>query len=147
MVLIVTLELVHRPVLGLFSSDPRVLELASSVLLVSLVLEPGRTLNTIVLPALKGAGDVRFPVCVGVASMWGIAVLGAWLLGVHLGLGLVGVWIAMAADEWFRGLVMLRRWRSGAWRRSALVRRAGVGAVAAGGAVAAVAQLEVEDGL
>jgi putative MATE family efflux protein len=141
MVLVVTLQLVHRPVLGLFSQDPRLLELAASVLLVSLVLEPGRTLNTIVIPALKGAGDVRFPVCVGIASMWTIAVIGAWLLGVRLGLGLVGVWIAMAADEWFRGVVMLLRWRSGAWRRSALVGRASAGAIAS------VAQLEVEEGL
>jgi putative MATE family efflux protein len=140
MVLVVTLQIVHRPILGLFSQDPRMLELAASVLIVSLVLEPGRTLNTIVIPALKGAGDVRFPVYVGVASMWTIAVMGAWLLGVRLGLGLVGVWIAMAADEWFRGVVMLLRWRSGAWRRIALVRRAGAGAVAA------VAQLEVEEG-
>jgi putative MATE family efflux protein len=141
MVLVVTLQLVHRPVLGLFSQDPRVLELAASVLIVSLVLEPGRTLNIIVIPALKGAGDIRFPVYVGIASMWTIAVIGAWVLGVRLGLGLVGVWIAMAADEWFRGVVMLLRWRSGAWRRIALVRGAGAGAVAA------VAQLEVEEGL
>jgi len=54
----------------------------------------------------------------------------------------VGVWIAMAADEWLRGLVMLWRWRSGAWRGFRLVEaREGTGAVAA------VAQLEVEEGL
>jgi len=32
---------------------------------------------------------------------------GAWLLGVHWGLGLAGVWIAYAADEWLRGLLMV----------------------------------------
>jgi Na+-driven multidrug efflux pump len=67
-------------------------------------------------------------------------VLGAWLLGVHLGLGLVGVWIAMASDEWIRGIIMLLRWRSGVWRRMALVHTSE-------GAVASVAQLGVGEGL
>jgi hypothetical protein len=40
---------------------------------------------------------------------------------VHLKLGLVGVWIAMAADEWSRGIVALIRWRSGAWKEKAFV--------------------------
>jgi Na+-driven multidrug efflux pump len=92
------------------------------VLLVALVHEPGRNFNTVIIPALKGAGDVRFPVYVGIASMWGIGVGGAWFLGLHLGYGLPGVWCAMAADEWVRGLIMWWRWRSGAWKSLALVR-------------------------
>jgi Na+-driven multidrug efflux pump len=55
---------------------------------------------------------------------------GSWLLGVYFHLGLVGVWIAYAADEWLRGLVMAARWFGRGWvpaaqqvRRS--VRRAG----------------------
>lgn len=141
--LVLVLELLHRPVLALFSDDPRVLALASSVLLVSLVMEPGRSLNVIVIPALKGAGDVRFPVMMGVLSMWTIGVFGAWLLGVHFGLGLVGVWIAMASDEWLRGLSMLWRWRSGAWRSRSFVRRAAAGP----GAASAVAELDLDEGL
>jgi len=139
-VLVLVLQLFHRAILGVFSDDPQVLALAASVLLVSLALEPGRNFNTIIMPALKGAGDVRFPVCIAIASMGIISLLGARWLGVSLGLGLVGVWIAMAADEWFRGVVMLLRWRSGAWRRMALVR-------AGGGEVGSVAQVEVEEGL
>jgi len=73
--------------------------------------------------------------------MWCLGVGGAWLLGVQLGLGLVGVWIAMASDEWLRGVAMLLRWRSGVWRRLALVDPP------AGAAVAAVAVLELEEGL
>jgi Na+-driven multidrug efflux pump len=104
-------------------------------------MEPGRNLNTIVMPALKGTGDVRLPVSIAICSVWTISVLGARFLGVSLGLGLVGVWMAMAADEWFRGIVVLLRWRSGVWQRMALVRGSG------SSEVTSMAQLEIEAGL
>lgn len=115
--LVIGLVLGQRFLIPLFSREARVHELAASVLLISLIHEPGRNFNTIIIPALKGAGDVRFPVYVGVFSMWGVGVLGAWLLGLHFHLGLVGIWIAMAVDEWLRGIVMWLRWRSGAWKK------------------------------
>lgn len=139
LVLVALVERLHRPLLALFSADPEVVALASAVLVVALVHEPGRNFNTVIIPALKGAGDVRFPVLVGIASMWGIGVCGAWLLGVKLGYGLPGVWVAMAADEWTRGLAMLWRWRSGAWKTKALV------TVEAGGS--SVSMVEAEEGL
>ena len=137
---VLLLELFHRPVLGLFSADPGVLALASTVLLVAVVHEPGRNFNSVFIPALKGAGDVRFPVTMGIVSMWGIGVAGAWLLGIRLHWGLAGIWIAMAADEWLRGLVMLRRWRSGAWQTGGRL-------AAAGADVAEVAAVEIEEGI
>jgi putative MATE family efflux protein len=137
---VVLLELFHRPVLGLFSADPGILALASTILLIAVIHEPGRNFNTVFIPALKGAGDVRFPVTMGIVSMWGIGVAGAWLLGIRLRWGLPGIWIAMAVDEWVRGLVMLRRWRSGAWQSSRRLE-------AAGAAVAQVAAVEIEEGI
>jgi putative MATE family efflux protein len=127
-------------IFGLFSATPAVLGLAASVFTVALVHEPARNVNTIVIPALKGAGDVRFPVYLGILSMWGVSVFGAWVLGIRLGLGLVGVWIAMASDEWLRGLVVLWRWRSGAWRSKALV--PAVDMTAAASTLSAVEQSE-----
>jgi putative MATE family efflux protein len=136
-VLVLLVQLCRRPILDLFSADPAVIVLASTVLLVAIVHEPGRNFNTVFTPALKGAGDVRFPVYVGIASMWGVSVGGGWLLGVHLGWGLAGFWLAMATDEWLRGLIMLRRWRSGVWRMSRLL-----GAPEAGVAETSAAQIE-----
>src|SRR6185295_16685025 len=124
---VLLLQLCHRPLLELFSTDRAVLALASSVLVVALIHEPGRNFNTVIVPALKGAGDFRFPVYVGIVSMWGLGVGGAWLLGIRLGWGLAGVWLAMATDEWLRGLAMFFRWRSGAWRGKALVNATGAG--------------------
>jgi putative MATE family efflux protein len=137
---VLVLQLFHLSILGVFSTDPGVLALASAVLIVALVHEPARNFNTVFTPALKGAGDVRFPVYVGVFSMWGVSVVGAWLLGIHFGWGLTGVWIAMAADEWLRGLLMLGRWRSGAWKANTHL-------PAAGADVAEASAIEIEEGI
>jgi len=42
-------------------------------------------------------------------------------LGIPLGLGLVGMWIGFALDENIRGVILLRRWRSGRWRSKGFV--------------------------
>jgi Na+-driven multidrug efflux pump len=47
--------------------------------------------------------------------MWGIAAGVGTLLGTVFGLGLIGIWIGIAADELIRGVVMHFRWQSGAW--------------------------------
>jgi putative MATE family efflux protein len=120
-VLAASLALGRAPLLGLFTDDKALLITAASVLFIAVIHEPGRNFNTIIIPALKGAGDIRFPVYVGIASMWGVSAFGSWLLGLKLGLGLVGVWIAMASDEWLRGLIMFWRWRSGAWKSHSFV--------------------------
>jgi MATE family, multidrug efflux pump len=121
LVVILAINLFKRPLLEMFSSNSRLVGLAATVLLVSIVHEPGRNFNTIINPALKGAGDIHFPVLVGTVGMWCVGTFGAWLLGLRLGMGLVGVWTAMAADEWSRGIVNLLRWRSGVWKQKALV--------------------------
>jgi Na+-driven multidrug efflux pump len=79
------------------------------------LLEPGRTFNLVVINALRAAGDARYPVLAGAASMGIVLGGGSWLLGIHFGLGLTGVWIAYAADEWIRGLLMWRRWVRHGW--------------------------------
>jgi len=38
-----------------------------------------------------------------------------WLLGVHFGMGLAGIWIGYAADEWARGLATAARWLCKGW--------------------------------
>lgn len=104
-------------VFSIFTDDPEVHTLGKAILFVEIFLEIGRAINMNMVMALNAAGDVRAPITVGILFMWGIATLGAWLLGIHLGWGLVGIWIAMAADECTRGLVFIWRWHSGVWRK------------------------------
>jgi Na+-driven multidrug efflux pump len=101
--------------LALFTQDPQILAQAAVLLWWTVLLEPGRTFNLVVINALRAAGDARYPVVVGAGSMLVVLAGGSWLLGAHLGLGLVGVWWAYAADEWLRGLLMWRRWARLGW--------------------------------
>jgi putative MATE family efflux protein len=109
--------------LRLFTRDPHILASATALLWITVVLEPGRTCNLIVINALRATGDARFPVMAGAASMLFVMAGGAWLLGLHFKLGLVGVWIAYAADEWLRGLTMAARWFRLGWLPSARATR------------------------
>jgi Na+-driven multidrug efflux pump len=109
--------------MGRFTADREIVEAALPLLWWSVVLEPGRTCNVVVINALRAAGDARFPVLAGAASMAVVLAFGSWLLGSALGLGLVGIWIAYAADEWLRGLIMWARWSRLGWVRHARAAR------------------------
>lgn len=100
----------------LFSSDPNVIELGATVMFIAIFLEFGRTTNIIIINSMKAAGDVKFPTGLAIFSMWGVSVLFSYLLGIVFDMGLAGVWIAMAADEIVRGVVVLIRWLRGGWR-------------------------------
>lgn len=102
-------------ILGLFTKTSAIIAIGLPVLWINLFSEPGRAINIVLMGSLKSAGDVRFPVVIGVVSMWLIAVGLSYLLGVHFGFGLIGIWLAQGADEWFRGLFALKRWQSRPW--------------------------------
>lgn len=112
----------RHDLIGMFTKDPEIIAAGAGIFLLSIVLEPGRTFNMVIINSLRAAGDARFPVLMGVISMWGVAVPLAYALGIHFGMGLLGIWIAFAVDEWTRGVIMLLRWRSRAWEKKALVK-------------------------
>ena len=65
--------------------------------------------------ALRTAGDVRFTMIVAIASMWLCRVGMAYILGQGLGLGVIGVWIAMTMDWVVRAFLFTNRVRTGKW--------------------------------
>ena len=114
-----------------FTHDAAIISGGVLLLRIAILLEPGRVFNVIVISSLRATGDVGFPIQMAVLSMWCVWVPLAWLLGLKLGLGLAGIWISMLTDEWLRGLLMYRRWKSRKWMRHAERSRAHVGEVAA----------------
>lgn len=106
---------------GLYTSDPNIIKLGATVLVVDALLEPGRTFNLVIINGLRGAGDVIFPVVMAIVFMWGLSIGFGFILAVPFKLGLIGFWIGMALDEWTRGFIMYLRWRSRKWESKVMV--------------------------
>lgn len=119
--LTLTILIFCDPIYSIFTDDPVIHALGRQIVLVEFALEVGRSVNIVMVRGLTTAGDVWYPVLVGIFSMWTVAVFGGWVLGHLAGLGLVGIWIAMACDENVRGILFVIRFRRGAWRKKRLV--------------------------
>jgi len=119
--MILLINLFRSPIIGFFTRQEEVVSLVKTLLLLSIYLEFGRSKNLIYIGALKGAGDIKFPVLYGMFSNWVIMVLGSYILGLKLGLGVAGFWLGIGTDETTRGLVMMLRWKSKRWMNKALV--------------------------
>lgn len=118
--LTVIVYLLSEPIIALFTTEPEIAALTATLIAGSIVLEAGRVFNLIFISALKAAGDIKFPVKMGIISMWGFGVGMSYVFGVYWGYGVLGAWMAIALDEWFRGIIMARRWRSKVWTRYTL---------------------------
>lgn len=120
-VLSALLWLLAVPLYSLFTQDPDILALAPLIMLVEIPLEIGRGVNMTMGHCLQSCGDIRFPVTICIIFSWCVATLGSFLLGHVAGLGLLGVWIAMALDEDVRAVLFLLRWKQGSWRDKRLI--------------------------
>ncbi|NGZ76735.1 MATE family efflux transporter [Saccharibacillus sp. VR-M41] len=113
--------LLRHPLVGIFTEDADVIRMATQVLVLSIVLETARTFNMIVIGSLRAAGDAKFPVYVGLVSMVGISLPLGYVLVFQFNMGLPGIWLAIAADEWIRVAIMYMRWKSRVWKKHSLV--------------------------
>ena len=104
-----------KHILSMLTSDPWIISTGATILWVEILLENGRALNLFGVNSLRSAGDIYFPVLVGIVVMWGVQVVGSYILGISLGWGLVAMWVVFALDENIRGYIFLRRWNSFKW--------------------------------
>lgn len=117
----VLLYLFSDQMFGLFTDDQEIFRLGRQILAIEIVLEIGRAVNIVLVGALQAAGDIRFPIYLSIVNVWLVAVGAGFLLGVDFGWGLTGLWVAMAADECIRAVVLLIRWKQGKWKTKDLL--------------------------
>ena len=122
----ILLAIAGPSILHLFTDNKEIIQMGIWVLVVDVFLEIGRTSNIFAGSTLRATGDTVYPFVVGVIFQWSIAVGLSYILGIPLGFGLVGMWVGFALDENIRGVILLRRWRSGKWRSKGFVSKAAV---------------------
>lgn len=104
------LYVMGESILSFFTQDTGILSLGLSLLGLNLILQPGKMVNMAMGNALIAIGDTRFVVYNGFFSMWIVAAGMSYVLGIQWGWGLLGIYAAMIADEYLRGLLVTVRW-------------------------------------
>ena len=115
------LAIFGRNILSAFTDNPEIIAMGMWVFVIDWFLEIGRTSNIFAGSTLRATGDTIYPFVVGIIFQWSIAVGLSYVLGIPLGYGLIGMWIGFALDENIRGVILMRRWRSGKWKAKGFV--------------------------
>lgn len=115
-----------------FTSDGELVALTAQLLLIAAVFQVFDAVNMIARCTLRGTGDVRFPAVVGTLLAWALTPTSMWLLGYHLGLGVVGGWIGLCAEIIIGALIFWWRVERQGWQGAAVRARSIREAVAAG---------------
>jgi MATE family, multidrug efflux pump len=102
--------------LRIFTDDPAVVSLGVPLLAIGAVFQLCDAVGIITEGALRGAGDTRWPFLAHTLLGWGFFVPAAWTLGIALGGGLRGAWLAGLLYVASLSSVLVWRFRSGSWR-------------------------------
>lgn len=103
-------------VVSFFSLSPETSSIAIMVLRCFCIASvPVWPLSFTLPSALRGAGDVKYSMFVGVFSMWAGRVLVSYILIKHFNLGILGVWFGMFADWYIRGILYTIRYKGNKW--------------------------------
>ena len=103
--------LAPRPLIALYTSDPRVMAVGSSLLWVVAAFQIFDGIQTVSTGALRGLGETRVPMLANL--------VGYWVLGLPLGLtlcfvlrwGIYGLWIGLTVALIVIASALLARWR------------------------------------
>jgi putative efflux protein, MATE family len=99
--------------MGMLTPDAEVIGLGARCLRIEAFAELGYAASIVIYGAFVGAGDTKWPSIMNFSSMWVVRIIPAiFLVKVY---GLVGFWIAMAAELTFRGIIFLIRLARGTW--------------------------------
>ena len=113
----VPVAMFSRPIISLFSREPEVIALGSQTLFIAAATEIFFSFTVIAGGISRGSGDVRFSLLVSIIGMWGLRIGLVWLAIHPLGLGVAGVWLAIAADCFIRMVLCIWRIKSRKWRK------------------------------
>lgn len=107
--------------IGLLSPVESIQELGTTCLRIEAFAEPFFAASIVTYSVCVGAGDTFKPAAINLSTMWFVRLTLAY--GLSKSYGLEGVWIAMAVELTFRGILFLVRLFRGSWAKSFNVSR------------------------
>lgn len=100
---------------GFFTKDQEVINNIGTALKISGLFQPLLAISMVLTGAFQGANNTKFPMYLTAIGMWAVRTLLVWVLGIKLGWGLAGVWIAIGADIAFKAAVLSIQFYRNKW--------------------------------
>jgi len=103
--------LIPRLLANIFTNDKEVIASAALCLMIGAAEQPFMGIVQILKGAFHGSGDTKTPVILGAIGVWIPRLILSYLLAIHFGLGLAGIWIATTVDWMTRAALYIWRFR------------------------------------
>ncbi len=108
--------LVPQLIIGIYSTDPEVIALGSSILRMAGLSQIPLALNIVYSGGLRGAGDTQYVFWVSVLGNLVLRLGLIYFFAYILDFGVVGAWIGTTIDVTIRSIFITLRFHSGKWR-------------------------------
>lgn len=100
-----------------YSLSPYTAKMTKAIILYHGVIAVFIWTISFVLPnTLRASNDVKFCMIIAILSMWIFRIGFSYVLGRYMGLGVMGVWIAMSIDWIFRAICFVVRYKGDKWK-------------------------------
>jgi putative MATE family efflux protein len=103
-------------IMMLYTNEQAVIDQGAIALRVIGFVQVAQSTQFILAGALRGAGDTKFPLYATFTGVWGFRVVLAVLFVPVMHLGILGAWLAVAADQVVRSLIIHTRYKRGKWK-------------------------------
>ncbi|WP_171691925.1 MATE family efflux transporter [Paenibacillus germinis] len=103
-------------ILMLYTNDETIIREGAWALRIVGFIQVSQISQFVLGGALRGAGDTRYPLYSTFIGVWGIRVVLSYLFVYVFHWGMVGLWSAVACDQFLRSNLIYLRFKRGAWK-------------------------------
>lgn len=104
-----------EPLLSLFFEEAHIVAIGVGIMRVIIFVVVFQISQVVYMGCLRGAGDTLYTAAASTISVTFIRTLASWLGGYVFGLGIVGIWLGVLADQISRFLFASIRFKQGKW--------------------------------
>lgn len=95
-----------------FTSEASAIKMVTIALRIDAFAQPALAVGLILTGALQGAGDTKTPMYSTAVGMWVVRIIGIYVLGIKLEMGIAGVWLAIALDIFVRAIFLFWKYHN-----------------------------------
>lgn len=94
-----------------FTSEPDAINMVVTAMRIDAFAQPALAIGLVLAGALQGMGDTKSPMYSTAIGMWLIRIIGVYILGIQMELGIAGVWLSIAIDLYVRAIYLFYRFK------------------------------------